>query len=92
MKLISLNTWGGRHFNPICAFIKKHEKDTDIFCFQEIYDTSSKVKQYKNLLRANLLLEIKTILPNFNSYFLPSLLGFDNEGDKGNIDLKFGNR
>lgn len=41
MKLITLNTWGGRLFTPLAKFVTSHSKDTDIFCFQEVYDTSS---------------------------------------------------
>jgi len=36
MKLISLNTWGGRVSEPFIAFIKERASDTDIFCFQEV--------------------------------------------------------
>ena len=35
MKIISLNTWGCR-IEKIFEYIKENEKDTDIFCFQEI--------------------------------------------------------
>lgn len=39
MKLISLNTWGGRAGkDKLLRFFKSH-KDVDIFCLQEIYST-----------------------------------------------------
>lgn len=89
MKLISLNTWGGKHFDELINFIKKHPA-TDLFCFQEIYNTSSGIKQYKDLLRANLLAEIKNILPHFRVLYFPVLDGFDNKASKTNFDLHFG--
>lgn len=36
MKLISLNTWGSRLTRPLCDYVAKNAKSTDIFCFQEI--------------------------------------------------------
>ncbi len=38
MKLITLNTNGGRVFEPLMNFIKTHSSDTDIFCFQEVFN------------------------------------------------------
>jgi endonuclease/exonuclease/phosphatase family metal-dependent hydrolase len=42
MKLITLNTWGGRVGEPFIEFIKKY-KDIDIFCFQEIYENAEEI-------------------------------------------------
>lgn len=36
MRVIFLNTWGGRLGKPFDSFIKKCSSDTDIFCFQEV--------------------------------------------------------
>lgn len=88
MKLISLNTWGGKYFEDLIDFIKAH-LDADIFCFQEIYNTTSDVKAYKDI-RANLLSEIKNILPNFNFFFFPTLLGNDDKAEKTDFDLSYG--
>ena len=89
MKLISLNTWGGKYFDDLIVFIKKH-KDTDIFCLQEIYDTKSDIKQYKTLIRANLLAEVKNILSDFNYYYFPTLFGYDDEAEKTDFDVSYG--
>jgi exonuclease III len=35
MKIITLNTWGGKIYKELMDFVNKN-KDTDIFCFQEI--------------------------------------------------------
>lgn len=39
MKLVSLNTWCGRAFEPLLDFIEEQSTDTDIFCFQEMFDS-----------------------------------------------------
>ncbi len=38
MKIIFLNTWEGKQSDGFYDFIKQHIPDTDIFCFQEVYD------------------------------------------------------
>lgn len=37
MKLVSLNTWGGKLLDPLLKFIGDYSNTTDIFCFQEVY-------------------------------------------------------
>lgn len=89
MKLISLNTWGGRSFNSLIEFIKQHSQDTDIFCFQEIQNTTSDIKEFHNL-RVNLLWEIKQVLPHFHDFYFPVMKGFDDEAEAVNFNLTFG--
>jgi endonuclease/exonuclease/phosphatase family metal-dependent hydrolase len=38
MRLITLNTWGGKVQKPFERFIDKYSKNIDIFCFQEVFD------------------------------------------------------
>ncbi|MBI3103405.1 endonuclease/exonuclease/phosphatase family protein [Candidatus Daviesbacteria bacterium] len=90
MKLISLNTWGGKYFEPLANFIKQHSKDSDIFCFQEIYNTRSNIKQYKNIIMTNLLNELKDILTDFQVFYFPILSGFDDQADPVTFDLTCG--
>lgn len=90
MKLVSLNTWGGKYFEPLIEFIKQHSKDTDIFCLQEVYSTTADVKQYKNINRANLLEEIKNILTDFQVFFFITIEGFDVELKPVDFDLLHG--
>lgn len=90
MKLISLNTWGGKIYQPLMDFIKQNSEDTDIFCFQEIYDTKSETKQYKNLIRANFLGELKNILPKNKVFYFPTLEGYDPKANPVNFDLLYG--
>ncbi len=51
MKVLFLNTWGGKVREDITKFIEEQSRDTDIFCFQEVY------KEMKFLCR--------DILPNY---------------------------
>lgn len=90
MRLISLNTWGGKVYEPLIKFIQKNSADTDIFCFQEIYDNNSGVKQYKDIIRANLLDELKTILNNFQVFYSIELAGFDDNPESVDFDLTVG--
>lgn len=38
MKIVFLNTWNGKIKDGITEFIREQSRDTDIFCFQEVYD------------------------------------------------------
>ncbi len=75
MKLITLNSWGARIKAPFVEFIKKH-KDTDIFCFQEIYDKAGEIlgKEYPESSH-DLFTELHTLLPEHNGFFRPALQG-----------------
>ncbi len=70
MKLISLNTWGGKIFNPLMDFVKQHSTDTDIFCFQEMFNTKSNIIEQVGF-RLNLYSEISKILADYQGYFHP---------------------
>lgn len=89
MKLISLNTWGGKIYQPLISFIGQYAKGTDIFCFQEIYTTTSDVKQHRNI-RANLLQELAKILPNFQYFYSLEMSGFDSTPVPVDFDLSVG--
>lgn len=72
MKFISLNCWGGKLYLPLIDFIKTHSKDTDIFCFQEVFYTETdKLTMYG--YRLNLYQEVTKILSNYNGYFYPTV-------------------
>ena len=71
MKLISLNTWGGKLYKPLISFIKQHY-DTDIFCLQEVFKTKSAIKISAGY-RTSLLSEISRLLKNHNEYFKSSI-------------------
>lgn len=70
MKLICLNVWGGMRYAGLVKFIKQQSKDTDIFCFQEIFSTTSSVKK-RSGYRTNLLEELSKILKYYQVFFAP---------------------
>lgn len=74
MKLITLNTWGGRINKPLLDFIEKN-KNIDIFCFQEMNNNASddvieSLEEDKELFS-----HIQDLLPNFKGYFSPQVPG-----------------
>ncbi len=74
MKLITLNTWAGREKEALNAFLKDHMADTDIFCFQEIfnnYDGATGDYINHDQGNGNILQEITDILTDFDQYFCP---------------------
>lgn len=76
MKLISLNTWGGKLFDNLIEYVKAERDSTDIFCFQEVYSTSSAKKQDAQWgTRMNLYQELSAALPQHQGYFDPSVEG-----------------
>lgn len=72
MKLISLNIWGGKIYRPLINFIKKHSQDTDIFCFQEVFHTTSQTREQAGF-RLNLYHEFENILNKHQGFFAPTL-------------------
>ena len=75
MKLITLNTWGGRINQPLLKFVKNN-CNVDIFCFQEMNNNAtddmlnSPKEEDKNLFS-----HIQDILPEFTGYFSPQVPG-----------------
>jgi exonuclease III len=68
MKLITLNLWGGKLYNPLIEFIKTHSDNVDIFCFQDLLFGAEPNFSPVHRGRINIYEEIKEILFNFNSY------------------------
>lgn len=79
MKIISLNTWGGQAFDELVKFVSSHAEDTDVFCFQEVFDANSDMKE-TNGARANLFNDISSILTNFTGHRAFVEVGFDYAG------------
>ncbi len=67
MKLITLNIWGGKIYEPLMVFLRTHSKDTDIFCFQDILFGSKSEFTPLRQGRINIFAEIEIILSDFNS-------------------------
>lgn len=74
MKLITLNTWGARVKKPFEEFIKNNQ-ETDIFCFQEIYEKSEeKLSARYPEANHNLFTELKELLSEHNAFFRPAFV------------------
>lgn len=76
MKLINLNTWAGREKDALDDFLKRHAKDTDIFCFQEMFndlDDDIETSDFINHNEGNkhILKEVNEMLSDFDMYFCP---------------------
>ena len=73
MKLITLNIWGGKLFEPLMDFFKKHAKDTDIFCLQEVFNNPPNIKsKVQQDAKEDVYRDISEILKEFDGYFAPT--------------------
>lgn len=70
MKIITLNTWGGRIHKEMQDFLIKNQ-DVDVFCFQEIYHNATHIHVAQGGIDPNLELfnDIARSLPRHNGYF-----------------------
>lgn len=92
MKLITLNTWGGRIKSPLLDFIKKYKDEIDVFCFQEVYHNPDK-KEWTmafNDVHFELFNEIGSILNSHIGYFCPTIDDYYGIATfiKNDLDLK----
>jgi len=84
MKLISLNTWGGRAGKAnLLAFFEKHRDSADIFCLQEMWsapykDLEGHAAGGKAIDHSQIMVygvqEISKLLTDYEAYFRPHLL------------------
>ena len=75
MKLITLNTWGGRINQPLLQFIKNND-NVDIFCFQEMnHNSNDEMMDSPQEEDRDLFTHIQEKLPNFKGYFSPQVPG-----------------
>lgn len=69
MKLITLNTWAGLLYNPLKKLIKTNSKDTDIFCFQEVFSGAVNTRKIRGKVTPDLFQKLQKLLPNFVSFY-----------------------
>lgn len=62
MKLITLNTWGGKVFKSLAEFLKRYSTEVDIFCFQEVFHNAVSVRSVLGDVRPNLFSDFEQIL------------------------------
>lgn len=76
MKLIVLNIWGGKVFEPLVNFFKKHARDTDIFCLQEVFNNPPPIKsKVQHDKKQDIYKDLEKILVGFSGYMAPSQEG-----------------
>jgi len=76
MKIITLNIWGGKVFEPLMEFFKKHATATDIFCLQEVFDNPPQLKsKVQHDKKQDIYQNIAKVLVDFNGYMMPSQEG-----------------
>lgn len=81
MKILSLNTWCGREFNPLIEYLKKHDGEIDAFCLQEVFDSQDLLETSPDI-RSNLWSEICKLFPDYYHFFQPVMKDTDNQGEK----------
>ena len=89
MKIISLNCWGGKLYEPLMAFIREQALTTDVFCFQE-FVYGERAGTDVGGIRANLSVEVQAVLPDFELYRDPTPHGYPFCGEMPSEDVKFG--
>jgi len=74
MKLITLNIWGGKVFKSLTDFLEKNAEDTDIFCFQEVFNNPPDVKsQFQTWgAKEDIYKDIARALKDFDGHMAPS--------------------
>ncbi len=80
MRLLSLNTAGGRLYDELIRYIRDVHPRIDILCLQEMYDTTEPEVRNSGDIRANLFGEISKVLPDFFGFFAPAQDGYDGIG------------
>lgn len=88
MKILSLNLWGGKLYEPLIEFIHSQSGQVDIFCFQEVFSTASGIAKSGDA-RVNVFQEIESILPEFTGYFASQEENIDMAG-RVNIPTQYG--
>lgn len=78
MKIICLNTWGGVLKDELRDFLIKQSTDTNIFCFQEVYDRVTNPRKVVSNIDCNLLANLREWLPEYNNFYAPQ-----QDNDKG---------
>lgn len=72
MKLITLNAWGGKVYEPLMAFVESRAMDTDVFCMQEMLFGPRAEAAPSSKGRMNLCSEIERRLPDFEVLMYPA--------------------
>lgn len=69
MKIISLNIWGGKVYQPLLDFITHYNNEIDIFCFQEMYKGGKSSRPHLKDMHMNIFVDLQNILKNYQGFF-----------------------
>lgn len=72
MKILSLNTWGGRAgHKEVLDFLEKH-KEIDIFCLQEVWQGGEeRAREWSDTMDTAMFSNISKTLPEYTGFFRP---------------------
>ncbi len=73
MKLIDLNIWGGKIHQPLLEFLKLQMKDTDVFCFQEVYNSGVRLDLHGEIV-ADIYKQIAHVLEDHTGFYSEAVL------------------
>jgi endonuclease/exonuclease/phosphatase family metal-dependent hydrolase len=95
LQLLSLNTWGGRVYEPLVALLDDLARDgTHVLCLQEVYDAPEAIAADQPLphVRLDLLIRLRKALPNYQAFFAANSTGFPAGGRLARPgQVRFGN-
>ena len=89
MKLLTLNTWGGKLYQPLMTFIGRLCGQVDVFCFQEVFDSHSGIIESSGA-RMTLLQDLVDALPGYRLLYARKSSGYDYSGVV-DFQVNFGN-
>jgi len=69
MKIISLNIWGGKVYEPLFDFITHYNSEIDVFCFQEMYKGGQSFRPHLKNMHMNIFVDIQNILKDYQGFF-----------------------
>ncbi len=75
MKIITLNTWGGKVYKELVLFFQEKSKYVDIFCLQEVFNNAPDFIKEDDEDHLNLFSEITALLPEFTGYYSAQVEG-----------------
>jgi exonuclease III len=69
MKLICLNVDGGKKGLRLLDYISKNSNNTDVFCFQEVFNNGKKITEFQKDADMDIFSKIEKVLPRHKGFF-----------------------
>jgi hypothetical protein len=99
MRIVTLNCWGGRVYEPLLRYIR--EVDADVLCLQEMYASPPGVPspliftyEYRPAedppVYPSLFADIQNALPGYQSFFYPAAQGYVHDGASTDYKVRYG--